>query len=81
MLHYLIGLSREDRTPDLLLPKQAHYQAVLYSDKTGAGYQNRTDNRSLEGSRFTIKLIPHLVPLDGIEPTIDVYKATVIPFN
>ena len=27
------GLSREDRTPDLLLPKQAHYQAVLYSDE------------------------------------------------
>jgi len=22
-----------------------------------------------------------LVPLDGIEPTIDAYKATVIPFN
>ena len=26
------GLSREDRTPDLLLPKQAHYLAVLYSE-------------------------------------------------
>ena len=38
------GLGREDRTPDLLLPKQAHYQAVLYPDKNGGGKRDRTDD-------------------------------------
>ena len=29
----ITGLSGEDRTPDLLLPKQAFYQAELHSEK------------------------------------------------
>jgi len=41
------GLSREDRTPDLLLPKQAHYLAVLYSEKLGSGTRNCTENEGL----------------------------------
>ena len=42
---------------------------TLYWSNIGAGYQNRTDDRRLEICCFTIKLIPHLVRLVGLEPT------------
>ena len=34
---------------------------TLHRDKTGAGYQNRTDNERLEISSFAIKLIPQIL--------------------
>jgi len=34
-----------------------------------------------ETKRLLQAFLVNLVPLDGIEPTIDAYKATVIPFN
>lgn len=48
--HYqpIDGRSTQDRTEDLLFPKQTRYQAALYSGLFGAGCRVRTPDRLLD---------------------------------
>ena len=63
----IAGRGREIRTPDILLPKQARYQAALYPvsprfPDTNAGIQGKTTPPGASGQgRRTIRIMPPAV--------------------
>ena len=62
----LFGAGKEARTPDIYLGKVVLYQLSYTRNKTGAEYQNRTDDRRLEICCFAIKLIPRILFISGL---------------